>query len=250
MNQEKFNSLIRSILSEELQKTKSAVNLGQESTARVPEMDANGVDPSKKNKVFASDSNTRERQTKEELLSDLTELVGGIDKSITVVWDDHDDLMINGRDIKFIRISPRWEDYYVIEMMTRNEDRIWVTGLNWEQVKDFVKINLKGASKTPTAVDKAYDKSYRNREDQTPAPDKGLNQKDKPKTLPLTNEAPKTEKNKDKDYTEKQTKEESDLPNQPMKEVGDIKKQLQHKVQDPVTLRKRKPSTELVKKLK
>ena len=248
MNSDKFNILIRNILSEELQKTKNAINLGQESVARVPEMDANGVDPYKKNKTFASDSNTREKKTKEVLLSELTELINNIDKSITVVWDDHDDLMINGRDIKFIRISPRWEDYYVIEMMTRNEDRVWVTGLNWEHVKEFVKLNVKGAVKTPTAVEKSYDKSYRNRKDQITPPDKGLNQKDKPKTLPLTNESPKTEKNKDKNYTESQIKKEDELPNQPMREVGDIKKQLQHKVQDPVTLRKRKPSTELIKK--
>ena len=139
MKQDKFQSLIRRLLSEELEKT-SAV--GVKSFARVPEMDGNGKDVEKNNKSFASDSNTRERQTKEQLLADLIGVVGDIDKSITVVWNDHDDLMVNARDIKFIRISPRWEDYYVIEMMTRNEDRVWVTGLNWEQVKDFVKVNL------------------------------------------------------------------------------------------------------------
>lgn len=245
MKQDKFQSLIRRLLSEELEKT-SAV--GVKSFTRVPEMDGNGKDVGKKNKSFASDSNTRERQTKEQLLADLIGVVGDIDKSITVVWNDHDDLMVNARDIKFIRISPRWEDYYVIEMMTRNEDRVWVTGLNWEQVKEFVKVNVKGEALAPTSVEKAYDKSYRNREDQTPAPDKGLNQKDKPKTLPLTNEPPKDAKSKDKDYTEKQVKTEADLPNQPMKEVEDYKKQIDIKEKDPVKLRKRKPDTKLVAK--
>lgn len=245
MKQDKFQSLIHRLLSEELEKT-SAV--GVKSITRVPEMDGNGKDADKKNKSFASDSNTRERQTKEQLLADLINLVGGIDKSITVVWNDHDDLMVNARDIKFIRISPRWEDYYVIEMMTRNEDRVWVTGLNWEKVKEFVKVNVKGEASAPTAVEKAYDKSYRNREDQIAAPDKGMPQKDKLKTLPLTNEPPKETKNKDKDYTEKQVKKESDLPNQPMKPVEDGKKLSDYKVQDPVKLRKRKPDTKLTVK--
>jgi hypothetical protein len=245
MKQDKFQSLIRRLLSEELEKT-SAV--GVKSLTRVPEMDGNGKDVEKKNKRFASDSNTRERQTKEQLLADLIGVVGDIDKSITVVWNDHDDLMVNARDIKFIRISPRWEDYYVIEMMTRNEDRVWVTGLNWEQVKEFVKVNVKGESLAPTYVEKSYDKSYRNREDQAPAPDKGLNQKDKPKTLPLTNEPPKEVKSKDKNYTEKQVKTEADLPNKPMKEVEDYKKQIDIKEKDPVKLRRRKPDTKLVAK--
>jgi hypothetical protein len=245
MKQDKFQSLIRQLLSEELKKT-SAV--GVKSITRVPEMDGNGTDTNKKNKSFASDSNTRERQTKEQLLADLIDLVGNIDKSIIVVWNDHDDLMVNARDIKFIRISPRWEDYYVIEMMTRNEDRVWVTGLNWEQVKEFIKINVKEEASAPTAVEKAYDKSYRNREDQITAPDKGMPQKDKPKTLPLTNEPPKETKNKDKNYTEKQIKKEFELPNQPMKPVEDGKKLSDYKVQDPVKLRKRKPDTKLTVK--
>lgn len=245
MKQDKFQNLIRRILSEELEKT-SAV--GVKSVARLPEMDGNGKDPDKKNKTFASSANTRERQTKEQLLADLIKVVSDIDKSIIVVWNDHDDLMVNARDIKFIRISPRWEDSYVIEMMTRNEDRVWVTGLNWEQVKEFVKVNVKGQSSAPTAVEKAHDKSYRNREDQTSTNSKELNQKDKPKTLPHTNEPPKESKNKDKNYTEKQVKTESDLPNQPMKEVGDVKKQIDIKEKDPVKLRKRKPDTKLVVK--
>lgn len=250
MNQDKFTNLIRNILSEELQKTKSATNFGEESVVRVPEMDPNGIDSSKNNKTFKSNSNTRELQTKEELLSDLTKLVNDIDKNISVIWDDHDDLIVNGRDIKYIRISPRWEDSYVIEILTRNEDRIWITGSNWEQVKEIVKINIKDASKSPTSVEKAYDKSYRNREDQSQSPDKGLNQKDKPKNLPLTNESPKTDKNKEKNYTDKQVKKDSDLPNQPMTKVDKFDKQSDHKVKDPVTLRKKPVNTELVKKLK
>jgi hypothetical protein len=239
-----FKTLVRRILKEEMGKDKESA-VGVKSQQRVPEMDGNGVDPTKKNKTFASDANSRDVSNKETLLADLIEYIGKKDESVSIVWDDHDDIMVNGRDLKYIRVSPRWEDYYVIEMMTKNEDRVLVTGLTWQQTKDFVKNNLSG---TTTTVEKAYDKSYRNREDQTPAPDKGLPQKDKPTIKPLTNETPKTTKNKDKDFTEDDVKKEADLPDKPMKEVGDFKKQDSHKVQDPVKLRKRKPDTKLTVK--
>lgn len=242
MKPEQFQSLIRRVLKEEVEKRSAT---GVTSPKRLPEMNADGIDPEKKNKTFADNPNTRDQDTKEGLLADLISVTGAIDKNVDVVWDDHDDLMVSGRDLKFIRISPRWEDYYVIEMMTRNEDRVWVTGLNWVQVKEFVKANLKG---TTTAVDKAYDKSYRNREDQTKAPGKELPNKDKQKTLPLTNEAPKTAKNKDKNYTEAAVKKDEDLPTSPMKEVEKFEKQSEHKVKEPVKLRKRKPDTKLFAK--
>jgi len=245
LTSDQFHGMIRRILKEEVEKETDGKSL-----PRVPEMNANGIDSKKKkNKTFGSDTNTRDKQSKEALVADLAKVVAGINTDATVVWDDHDDLMVSARDLKYIRISPRWEDYYVIEMMTRNEDRVWATGMDWEQVKEFVKTNLKELTKQPTAVEKAYDKSYRNREDQIPAPDKGLSQKDKPKTLPLTNEPPKETKNKEKDFTEKQVKKDADLPNHPMKEVGELKKTAEYKVQDPVKLRKRKPDTKLTVKL-
>ena len=245
MKPETFRQLIRRVLTEEVEKTSAT---GTKSPTRVPEMNGNGVDADRKNKKFGSDANSKDGGSKNQLLEELIKIVAEIDKDSLVQWDDHDDLMINARDLKYIRISPRWEDSFVIEMMTRNEDRIVVTGQSWEQVKQFVKTNLKNLEKQPTAVDKAYDKSYRNREDQIPAPDKGLPQKDKPKTLPLTTEPPSKTKNKDKNYTEEQVKKEDDLPNQPMRDLKDQKKQIDHKVSDPVKLRKRKPDTKLTVK--
>ena len=94
--------------------------------------------------------------------------------------------------------------------MIRNEDRIYVTNQTLDQVIEFLKINLKNAD---TAVDKAMGKVVKNREDQSPPPDKGMPQKDKPKILPLTNEKPSETKNKEKNYTEKQVKTESDINN-------------------------------------
>lgn len=194
----------------------------------------------------------RDNKTKEEILDTILKAAKSIDPSITVVWDDHDDISVSARDMFRVRIIPRWEDNYNIEAFIRNEDRIYVTNQHLDQVIEFLKINLKNAA-THTYI--AYEKSKTNamlKNDQTPKPDKGLPQKDKPKTLPLTNEPLSTTKNKDRNYTEKQTKEEKDLPEKPMYEVASFKKQVDHKVRSPLALRKektkfpeKKPNTKL-----
>lgn len=236
MNRNAFTNLVRRILREE-------------TTKRVPEMDGNGRDADSapdKTKTFASDPNPRDAKTKDEMVDELAKAVKGVDSSFTVVWDDHDDLMVNGRDKTFARITPLWEDNFKIILMPRNEDRYFFTGLTWKQVLDFVKDNLTG---NHTGVEKGRDKAWRNSECQTPAPDKGMPQKDKPKTM-STDEAFTKEKNKEKRYTEDQVKEEKDLPNMPLREVEKIVKQLTHKVKPPVRLRRRTPNTQLVAKQK
>lgn len=244
INRAKFQSLVRRILNEELEKT-SAV--GNPILNRVPEMNANGVDPEKKNKTFSTDPNTRDKDSKEAAEEELRKAVNSIDKSYTVVWNDHDDLMVNGRDRGFICITPLWEDTYKIIFMTRNEDRVFVTGLSWKQVIEFVKDNLDKPNYT--GVEKARDRSWRNQEAQPQPSDKGLPQDDKPKTM-STDKPFTKEKNKDKRYVEDQVKDEKDLPNMPMREPGDQKTQADHKVKDPVKLRKRTPDKKLVIKQK
>jgi hypothetical protein len=238
---EKFQLMIRRILLEELEKRNPEMK-------RVPEQDGNGTDANKKkNKTFEDSENPRDKKSKDQLLSDLTKVVKDIDDEFLVVWDDHDDLKIDARDLMSMIITPDWEDHYVIELMTRNEDRIWVTGYDWEQVKEFVKKNLGEAKSKYTNTDKSLGKTYVNREDQIPSPDKGLPQKDKPKLKPLTTEPPSKTKNKEKDYTEDQNKEE-DNPDKPMKDATEFKRQIDHKVQDPVKNRKRVPDKKLVVK--
>jgi hypothetical protein len=236
-NVEQFRKMIRRVLKEEVEKSES----GEKTSKRVPEIPeiTHGEDLKK------ITPHQRDTRSKDELLDDMCKLVQGVDKSASCVWDDHDDISISLRDLFRIRIIPKWENNYCIEAFTRNEDRIFITGQNWDQVKEFVKNNLKDAT---TYTDKAAEKVVKNRKDQPDSPDKGLPQKDKPKLLPTTDEAPKETKTKDKNYTEKQVKKGEDLPYRHMKEVGDIKKQVDHKVSDPVKLRKRKPDTKLVVK--
>lgn len=232
MKPEQFQSLIRRILNEEVEKQSVT---DKKIYQRVPEV-VHGKDYEK---VMP---HTRDGMSKDELLDDMDKVVKGINKDYTVVWDDHDDISINARDLFRIRVIPKWESNYCIEAFTRNEDRIYITGQSWDQVKEFVKINLKDPE---TNTQKAYDKSIDNElNDKTEKADKDLPQKDKPKTLPTTNEAPKTSKNKEKDYTE-EPKDNDDLPEKPMKEVGEFERQSDHKVKDPVKVRKRKPDTKL-----
>lgn len=234
MKQEQFQDLIRRILKEEVEKQSST---NQKIINRVPEVnhgsDLKEIIPHK-----------HDTMTKDELLDDMDKVVKEIDKSFTTVWDDHDDISINARDLYSIRISPRWENNYNIEFFIRNEDRVYITGMTWDKVKQFVKDNL--SRKPKTAVDGAMDKVVKNREDQTDSSDKGLPKKDKLKILPLTNEEPKTAKNKEMNYTEKQVKNDEDLPEKPMREVGkDFKKLIDYKVKSPEKISKFKQNTKL-----
>jgi hypothetical protein len=231
MNKEKFQAMVRRILNEEI-------------TKRVPEMNSNGGDSDKKNRTFDSDANPRDTKSKEDMLDELSKAIKPIDASATVVWDDHDDLTINGRDILAVRITPLWEDNFKITFYPRNEDRYFFTGLTWKQVIEFVKGNL-DKKNHHTGVEKARDKSWRNAEDQTPSAAKGLPQKDKPNIMKVGDT-----KNKDKRYNEKFSKNDDDLPNKPMRPVGEFKKTLDHKVKDPVKLRKRVPDKKLIVKQK
>lgn len=235
INKAQFQSLVRRILFEEAQK-------------RLPEMNGNGVDPKKKNKTFPSDPNTRDTVTKEQMTDELKSIVNSIDKTWTVVWDDHDDIMVNGRDKQFLRITPLWEDNFKIVYYTRNEDRLFFTGLTWEQVKDFVRDNFEKKAKH-TTVEKGRDRAWRNNEDQVPKPVKELSQKDKPKVFSTDQTFP-TKVNKEKRYVEDQVKEEKDLPNQPMRSVEEFKKLSDHKVKPPVKLRRFPVNKKLIEKQK
>ena len=239
--------MIRKVLLEEVEKRSST---GEKTTyyERLPEV--NHVEDLRKKNISP---HQRDSRTKDEILQYITKTVKAIDSSAIVVWDDHDDISVSARDMFRVRIIPRWENNYNIEAMVRNEDRIYVTGQTLDQVNEFLKINLKNAD---TAVDKAMGKVVKNREDQTPAPAKGMPQKDKPKTLPLTNDPVRTAKSKDRNYTEQQVKDESDLPEKPMKDATKFEKQLDHKSRSAISLRHEKtkfpeknPNTQLAVKI-
>lgn len=228
-----FKNTIRRILNEETEKKSDT---GANTFTRVPEIKHD----SEYKKVIPHE---RSAKSKDELLDEICKLVTGINTTFTAELDDHDDISISAGDLFSIRIIPKWDNNYCIETFIRKEDRIYITGQNWDQVKEFVKVNLKDSV---TNTKKAFDKVDKNRKDQISSPDKGLPQKDKPKTLPLTNEPIKTAKNSDNNYTE-ESKDNDDSPDKPMKEVPkDSKKLSDYKVKTPEKPTKHKKDTKLV----
>jgi hypothetical protein len=160
-------------------------------------------------------------KSKEEILDTITKAAQGVEKSSTVIWDDHDDIMINCRDLNFIRITPRWSNSYNIEAFTKNEDRIVVVGQSLDQVVSFIKVNLKNQE---TNTEKAYKKSIDNEKEKSiDAPDKGLSQSNKPSPKKVGDTS-----NKNKDFNEDLEKKQPQ--NTPMKEVGKQKKQDEHPI--------------------
>ena len=247
MNPTQFQNVIRKVLLEEVEK-RSSTGEGTTYYERLPEV--NHVEDLRNKNISP---HQRDSRTKDEILQDITKAAKAIDSSIVVVWDDHDDISVSARDMFRVRIIPRWENNYNIETMIRNEDRIYVTNQTLDQVIEFLKINLKNAD---TAVDKAMGKVVKNREDQSPPPDKGMPQKDKPKILPLTNDPIRTAKSNDKNYTEPKPKDERDLPEKPMRESGKFERQIDHKSLSAISLRHEKtkfpeknPSTQLSVKI-
>lgn len=225
MKRDQFQATIRRILNEEAEKR------GIVLTPRVPEKKDNEVTP-----------HPVESKTKLDLVDEMRKLVHDIDKNFVVGWDDHDDLMIKAGDLMKIRVIPRWEANYDIETFVRNDDRVYCTNQSWEQVKSFVKKNLKADEKT--AVAKAEAKVAANRKDQSGAADKDLKGNEKVKVKKVGDS-----ENKEKDFNQKEVTKKDDQPDQPMKEVGDTKKQSEHKVKEPVKLRKKHNDDKLVVKL-
>jgi hypothetical protein len=230
MNKINFRNLIRELLLEEIDKRRFV---------ETPIENSNNVNNKAGEKTFSSDPNTRDTMSKRELLANLKAVVKKINPKYKVVWNDHDDIVIDGKDIVYVRISPKWEDNYRIEFYVKSEDRFIFNGLTWEQVIEFVKENLEQPT-VHTYVEKARDRSWRNSEDQSTSEKNGLPQKNKPVPKKVG-----TEKNKEKNYSVLAVENEDDLPDKPFKEVADIKRQVQHTVKDPVRLRKRKPDTKL-----
>jgi hypothetical protein len=213
-----FKSLVKRILQEEVEKKSST---DKEIYNRVPEV-VHGEDYKK------IVPHKRTENSKEEILAEIDKIVKEINKDFVVVWDDHDDISINAQGLFHIRVIPKWENNYCIEAYTHNQDRVYITGQSLEQVKAFIKVNLKNSD---TYEDKAYKKSIDNdTSDKDSKPGEGMPQKNKPKTLPTTNHPFTKEKNKDKNYVEDDVKNDDDLPNKPLKEVTSTKKQIDHPI--------------------
>lgn len=153
----------------------------------------------------------------EDIMKKLESTAKSIDSKVVVSFDDHKDFNVEVPQAFRVRISPRWENNFDIEAFTEANDRVRVIGLTLDQVCDFIKSNF--TDKTKTAVDKAFDKVDKNREDQNTKAPEGMRDYNPVKQTKV-----------DSKDVEKLPKKDDDSPGAPMKQVdvGDIKHQRDH----------------------
>jgi hypothetical protein len=178
-------------------------------------------------KQYRKDGHKPAEKVDDDMAAQLQKDVNKISKNIVVLWDDHKDLVVDAKDLFKVRIIRQWENNFNVEAFVKSQDRIKVIGLNWEQVRAFIKTNF--ITMTKTYVVKAQDKVKTNTEDQTKKPSKDL-----PKSNAVK------EKEVEKKEKEDEVTDKDDLPNADMKQVNDkkIEKQSDHEVDKSVMKKK------------
>lgn len=172
-------------------------------------------------KGFAKDGNQPATDTQDEQVQQLTKLVHGINSNFNVYRDSsrpgggytsgkRNFIIIDAGDLFSVRIKERWENNFDVEAFIREQDRVIAIGLNWAQLKAFIKANFGEVAKT--YVGGAKEKSVKNSEDQAPKRDSDLPDTSIP-TKKISNQPSKL----GDEEAEDQVKKKEDKPNQPMK---------------------------------
>lgn len=172
-----------------------------------------------KNK-FKRDLDNDPEKTVCKLMSQIEGIVKKIDKNITVVLDDHNDISIKFPGVFSIRVKPRWSGNFDIEAFRNMSDRVYAIALDNEQVLNFIKVNFSISKKC--YVQSAYDKSMENLKD-----DSKKKSKDLPKGEPVKHkEVP------DKDIKDQVT-DKKDKPDAQLSVVDEknIEKQSDHAIE-------------------
>jgi len=214
---ESFQSLIRSLILEvKKEKEEKSINVDVDEAEKEAQL-----------KQYRKGGNKPDEIDNENMAAQLQKDVNKLSKNIAVFWDDHNDLTVDAKDLFKVRISKMWENNFNVEAFIKKQDRIKVIGLNWEQVRNFVKTNFVTILKTYTT--KSYEKSIQNLEDRSAKKSKEL-----PKTEPVK------QKEVEKNDKEDAVQDEKDLPHSKMSDVDDkkIKKQSDHKEDKSITKKK------------
>lgn len=212
-----------------------------------PEQDEKETE--KINKGYDKEGNVPSEETQDQQVQELTKIVHGINADFNVYRDTNyggpngytsgkrNFIVIDAGDFFSVRIKERWENNFDIEAFVKESDRVFALGLNWAQVKAFVKANFGEINKTK--VQTAKGKVDKNREDQTDKADKDLPQTDLVKNrLPDPEHSKlKTTKKDDMDYKKDDVEKDEDQPSAPMKPVSKAGK-------DPETKNKAKDNKE------
>lgn len=207
------------------------------------------------NKGYDKDGNKPSEETQDQQVQEISKLVHGIDPDYNVYRDTRGPggkrsyIVIDAGELFTVLINERWQNNFDITAMVRMKDRVKAIGLNWEQVKAFVKANFSEVAKS--YVQKAKEKVDGNREDQTDKRDSELPDTSI-KTKKISNEPAKM----GDEEAEDMVKKDEDQPSAPMKQVTKPGKdpESMNKAKDQKTTPQAKPpkhdnDKELVKKM-
>lgn len=167
------------------------------------------------------------KEIKQEKKNTITEQMAELEKAIK---ETHKDAIVELGDDKnyWVRetfphsfhIRPQSQDKYDVQYFKDKTDRTKKLGLNFEELKEFVKEALK--SKELNYKDKAYNKNAENSKDK-------VEKSENPRHDILTKKEVKNTKNDNKDYTDLPVKDE-DMPEKPMRDATKFKKQNEHPI--------------------
>jgi hypothetical protein len=233
MKREEFQKIIKECMTE-LKNQKSPRQRLKESLRPLVEKVLNEIaisnipskpEPSKEEKEkvqkgYSKDKNIRIDKDNEKLLKELESIVHAVNKDWCVYWADNRELHVDAQNLMSIRITPRFENNFDIDAMPRLVDRVRAIALTWDQVKAFVKANLLDV-KDQTIASAKQKQSIENQKEKKENDGKSAGPRHDIATLRTGNV--KDTKREDKMYNEPQVKKDEDLPDQPMKDVGEPK---------------------------
>jgi hypothetical protein len=256
MKIESFRNLIKECLVEVSQETNKKSHL-KESLRKVVKDVLNEIsnvttpepESSEKEKVqkgFAKNGNEREDISNDEKVEEIESIVHGFDPTWKAYMDDHGQIVVRAHNMLYIRIVQKFENNYDVDAMVKLVDRVRAIGLDWDQVKAFVKVNfkdLKTKAGNKTVPDKMKDRSldhYKDRDQigKMAGPDNSIEnrgEKNNGEDAKI-----KDTPNKHKDFNEPAVKKDEDKPDQPMKAVT-------KQGEDPKSLNKNIEKTDKVK---
>jgi hypothetical protein len=214
----KLNEVFRKMVKEAINEAKKSRKEKSKPIPKDSQQQDRAYQGDRRNAGKVDKSNTTDAKVEE-----LTKIAQKAYKGSTVFFDDHKDIRVEAKNKLSIRINEKYENNFDVEAFKNMTDRIYAIGLTYDQLKDFIKVNLEKIEDLDY-VGSAHKKVDDNRED------KSKKKADGPiKTEPVKQvEVPKKEK-------EEPTKE--DKPDKPMEDADaeDVKKQSDFKAAKPPT---------------
>lgn len=173
-------------------------------------------------KGYKKNGNERLDKTNEKQLAELETIVHAIDPTWEVYWDDYRQLIVRAQNLLYVRIVPKFENNFDVDAMVKLVDRVRAIALDWDQVKAFIKANFSDLKNT-TIPDQLRQRALDHYKDRDvikkAAGPMGGAIKNRGEKNNGEDASVKDTKKSDKNYNEKQTKRDEDLPDQPMKRV-------------------------------